>query len=36
MRAGLSSWAADFGLVGLKNFYVFLSKLLALETKKKH
>jgi hypothetical protein len=24
-RAGLSSWAADFGLVGLKNLYAFLS-----------
>ena len=35
-RAGLSSWWADFGLVGLKNLYVFSSKLLALETKKKH
>jgi hypothetical protein len=35
-RAGLSSWAADFGLVGLKNLYAFLSELLALETKKKH
>ena len=34
MRAGLSSWAADFGLVGLKNLYVFSSELLALETKK--
>jgi len=36
LRAGLSSWAADFGLVGLKNLYVFLRELLALETKKKH
>jgi hypothetical protein len=35
-RAGLRSWAADFGLVGLKNLYVFSSELLALETKKKH
>ena len=34
MKAGLSSWAADFGLVGLKNLYVFSSELLALETKK--
>jgi len=36
MRAGLSSWAADFGLVELENLYVFLGELLALETKKKH
>jgi hypothetical protein len=34
MRAGLSSWRTDFGLVGLKNLYVFSSELLALETKK--
>jgi len=36
IRVGLSTWAADFGLVGLKNLYVFSSELLALETKKKH
>jgi hypothetical protein len=34
IRVGLSTWAADFGLVGLKNLYVFSSELLALETKK--
>jgi len=34
MRAGLSSWAADLLLVGLKNLYVFANELLALGTKK--
>jgi len=36
MRAGLSSWAGNFGLVGLKIYKFFSSELLALETKKKH
>ena len=34
MRAGLSSWAADFGLVGLKNLYVFFKRVAGAWNKK--
>ena len=36
MRAGLSSWAADLLLVGLKNLYVFFKRVASAWNKKKH